>query len=883
MAGQNPYAQYAQPANPYLVYSTPGTGPKPATGFRANVDGSQSYIPGSNEDPAIKARQAAAEAQARAAASTPIEVGGQIQAASARTAMELSAAKAKMDYENALKDQDRAKGPTMTAAERTAALAGYKTAQQLDTLIGDVEARYKEGPGKTSGLAGLRDYNSFSTVNQRFDSAGNAVRGLVGSALGFTGGQLNTPGEAEAAVGPYVPHANDRDEVILDKIARLRQLRDNARDRSVAQLGGVPDQQGRIIPIAPTSAATPGAPPAPNATNAPTAPQAGPGAPQMSIATGAVRSETDKQGSAIIDAMIRSGASDDQIDAALTAVGSNKIDRGQSAAARAYLAKHQNYKGSFGGATRAVQQTALNRLSASPVGSFGIGAANGLMAGGLDEVVGAANSALTGQPMSEAIAQADRAKQASAETNPIASFAGNMLGGTAGMLAGGAAAGSLGLTGALGRAAPMAGDIAFGAASGAGENNDNRLLGAGVGAGASLAGRGLVAGGTRMFGRSLRGVQNADVRALADQGVPLTVGQTLSGSGALGAGVKGVEDRLTGIPLLGDVVRERRLEGIRGFNRTAFDQGLAPIGATTNGVTGEAGIDLARGARSRAYSGTLDPVRLSPDSQFAQDIATAEAGAGRLPADMSARAQYAIERAGENVDQGMLTGSGFQQSLRRFRRTTNENAPLPNGHDLGEVMGQAENAYTGLVGRQAPEVLPALNAANAANRNVEVLRDAVNRGRNGTRVGEPGLFAPSQLNDAAAANARRFGNSQGTTDQPFFNLTRAGQNVLPSSVPDSGTAGRLATLALPAALGGVGGAGGYASGDTETGTKAGLGIGALLALGGTKAGQRTLTKLLVERPDLLKQLGDYTADQLPKRIGMFGRSAGTAALLPMTR
>jgi hypothetical protein len=377
---------------------------------------------------------------------------------------------------------------------------------------------------------------------------------------------------------------------------------------------------------------------------------------------------------------------------------------------------------------------------------------------------------------------------------------------------------------------------------------------------------------------AFRGVTSQPVRYLRDQGVELTAGQTLGDSGRIGAAIKGVEDRLTGIPVVGDMVNARRLEGFRSFNQAAFDQGLAPIGANTGGVVGEAGVDLARTARSQAYRNALDPVRVNADAPFVADYGGAVQAGQQLPADLGARADYTLRRGFENfTPAGELDGNGFQQGIRRFRREAAANAPLPNGHDFGEVMQQGEGAFEGLLQRQSPGTLPAYNAANTANRNVEVLRDAVNRGRNGSRVGEAGLFAPSQLADAGAANARKFGNSAGTTNQPFFDLSRAGQTVLPSKVADSGTAGRLAVLGLPGLLGGAGAGAGYVGGDTKTGAASGVGLGALLTLGGTRAGQRALTTALLDRPEAMVRIGDRLVDQR-RLLGMFG--AGIGATLP---
>jgi hypothetical protein len=351
----------------------------------------------------------------------------------------------------------------------------------------------------------------------------------------------------------------------------------------------------------------------------------------------------------------------------------------------------------------------------------------------------------------------------------------------------------------------------------------------------------------------------------------------------LGGVAKGVEDRLSGVPVLGTVVNARRLEGMQGFNRAAFDESLAPIapqnarpGWGTNGVTGEQGIEAAQTRVGDAYDTTLNPVQLQADLPFTGDMRATLAAGDALPDPMAGRARYTLNtRIGNSFsDTGGLSGRDFQQSIRGLRRDAASVVNEPYGYDFGQVTRQGEAGLEGLLQRQSPGTLPAYNAANGAYRNVEVLRDAVNRARNGTRVGQPGIFAPSQLADAAAANAKKFGNSQGTTRQPFFDLSRAGQNVLPNSVPDSGTAGRLLTQQALAAggLGVLGGGAGYAGGG-EDGAQAvgagGLALGAILAAGGSRAGQRAITRALLDRPDALVQLGNQV--QRRARIGgLFG-------------
>jgi len=757
---------------------------------------------------------------------------------------------------------------------RNNALAGYKTAQQLGQIITDLEQKYQAGPGATSGLLGLSDYLPL-TANQRFDNSGNAARGIVGSALGFTGGQLNTATEAAMAVGPYLPQSGDRDEVILDKIARLKQLQQLAVERSVSQLGGVPDANGRVTPVAPGAAVAGGATPPPGAPpTPPTGPTGGLPSPfagnpggggGMAIATGATRTVNDSVASSILDTMIRQGATAAQINAALPADYAGKVTQDKVTAAQTYLRKNPSFKGSFGDATREVPTTTFNQIAASPFGAAVISAG--------DAVTGSNLDSLTADP------EQTRASMALMRaSNPTASFVGDMAGGVLGATAGEGLAARFGLQGV---AAARAGDAAYGALSGAGSADDgNRLLGAGVGAAAGLGGG--------MFGRALaggagkviRGVSNPDVQALRAAGVPLTVGQTAGGV------LKGVEDRVAGLPVVGDIVNARRRDGFTGFNEAAFNAGqqaLPNLGVTPGTGIREQGIDNAKAAVKQGYDRALNGAQVFPDNPLYTDLNAARTAGVQIPRVGPEFEEVIKRRIDPYIDPSTnvgppkpISGPAIQDMIQGMRSTDLGSDAM--GGFGNNALKDVENAVRGAVNRQAPNVLPNLAAADSAYRHVGILRDAVNAAKNGSATGETGLFSPAQLSQAAAANAKRFGGTQGTTAQPFFDLTRAGQAVLPSKVPDSGTAGREVFAAGLGLLGtgGIGAGAGYLGDNAQVGGATGLGLGAALALGGTRTGQRALSRLLTERPDALVRIGS----QIERRRalgGMFG--AGATPLL----
>jgi hypothetical protein len=501
---------------------------------------------------------------------------------------------------------------------------------------------------------------------------------------------------------------------------------------------------------------------------------------------------------------------------------------------------------------------ALGDIGMSPIGAGFIGAADTLSFGTLDNMMSnpeMARAVMTGV----------------SEENPWSYFGGQVAGG---FVPGIGIEAGLARLGAGRLAQARAGDAVFGGLYGAGSTDDpesSRVAGALIGTGGGLLGGALGRQTARVGGRALTGVQDAAARTLDRAGVRMTPGQILGG------GLKNAEDKMTSLPLVGNQIGARRAEGIEDFNRAAFDQALAPIGRSTDGVIAEPGIDIARELRSEAYSNALDPVSVLADEPFEIDMAAVSARANDLPEPLRGTMNYTLPTyVGQRIaDDGTMTGRGVQEAFQGLRREARATERMPGGYGFGEVARQAEDSIAALLARQSPETMPALNTANEVNRNVETLRTAVNAGRN-----QGGMFMPSQLSTAASQNARRYGNSQGTTNQPFFDLTRAGQEVLPNRVPDSGTAGRIF---LPAAAGAVAGGGSYAQGEDDpnrgSSSAANAAIIAALAAAPYSAPARATIQraLLAERPEQMVRIGEglYSRDLI---AGLLSRPMGAVAM-----
>jgi hypothetical protein len=471
----------------------------------------------------------------------------------------------------------------------------------------------------------------------------------------------------------------------------------------------------------------------------------------------------------------------------------------------------------------------LNAAAQTAPGAYLMRAGDALTAGTMDNM--APNPALARAGM-----------DAASKANPIASILGSLSGGA---IAGGLAEGAFGGL-AAGRAAPILADMAYGGAYGAGSADEgSRLNGATSGALTGVVGGMLGRRAAGMFGSAFRGVRDKSAQALRDAGIPLTIGQ------AVGGKFKAREDRLAGFGGVGDAINARRLEGVQAFNRAAYNEALAPIGQQATNQVGEAAVEQADDAVGAAYRRALDSVRLQRDRSFGVDMQGPTALANRLPGETGENARYTLsERVGKGFDpNGGMSGNDFQQSVRGLEMDARGVRNAPYGNDFGTVAKGARTALEDMLERQSPGSLDDYLSANAAYRNTSVLGEATAAAMN-----TGGVFTPAQLGNAARANARKFTGrlSAATTDRPFFDLQRAGQDVLPSKIPDSGTAGRIEE------------AGGLTAMARRTARN--LTNAPLYA----EATQPALNRLLLDRPDLAVRLGDELLKR--KRVGgMFGR------------
>ncbi|MGQ3081092.1 hypothetical protein [Sphingopyxis sp.] len=736
------------------------------------------------------------------------------------------------------------------------------TLQTVIDQINHIENLFNEHQ-KGVGLGSVMDYLP-TQGNKAFDTAGAGLADLGTAAFKVPGMGPQSDADAARFVAANQPSRWDSDSQVQEKLGVLRRRVENnmkAMGLDAPKWGAQYDPEA-----APSADPMQGATVLPQAAGA----QADPGmGPTDVTAEGGLRFERGLSGLPdAVASMVGKGAEPSEITAFLNQ-------------------QYAPYGASVGPDQAAIIGSIVQRHRANPrapVKSLGSGWENfsmlpaqqesSMMGRAADTDVGnfamhAANAATAGIPGYLAGDQGAAVLDASSQSRPMSSLGGDVAGSVAAMTGINAGAGALGRAGGLlTRGGGLGGDVAYGATRGGFENGPTGIV-----TGAAAAGLGNKIGGgiANTAGRLARGVSEPAVDYLSERGIDLTLGQLLGNRSLTGK----VLNRLESAPGIGDMMAARRLESIEGFNREAMRQAVEPVGGTVT-TAGREGLDQAYGAVDQGYSDALTGQQFSGNEpQFINEMGAAIQRGQQIP-KLGEDFSYIMRNdvAPMFDANGTLTGDRLQAALQGLRKARSGFAGQPMGQYAGDALTDAESAITGMVGRQAPDVLPRLSAANKAYGNVSTVADAVN-----TAVNQGGIFTPAQLGRSAVNNTKKFGGKRAaaTGNVPFRELQEAGQQVLPSTVPDSGTAGRAASLLLPAALGGT------AAGGEVLNAPSSVTIPlALLAALSSKTGARVAQKALTGRGATAKKIGNALVRQ-KRRAGLFGAAAASSMVPQLTQ
>lgn len=324
------------------------------------------------------------------------------------------------------------------------------------------------------------------------------------------------------------------------------------------------------------------------------------------------------------------------------------------------------------GTAEMLQNSAAN----NPLGAYFGGAANALTGGTIDEIAGAVGGEEAGQ-------QAQWAKDQLRNDYPVSSVAGEISGAALGMVPATRAAQMVG-RGAL------AGDVAYGAAYGAGENNDNRLTGAVVGAGGAYAGNKIGGALLEKFRSRIPAEAGKEAVAETADNIPMSPAQKLerakrygidlSVGDVRGMGAKATERVLDAQPGGAGVMNKARQQTLGQVEGAVND---VAGGYGTAGTTESMGNALQRGARA-----WIEKAKGRPDNPLDRGVIGKAYDAIPIPPNTPAQLDNTLS-ALEDLNSQFSSNPKLAAMMQDTRTSKMLDA-------LGDVMESPENSMSGV-------------------------------------------------------------------------------------------------------------------------------------------------------------------------------------------
>jgi hypothetical protein len=443
------------------------------------------------------------------------------------------------------------------------------------------------------------------------------------------------------------------------------------------------------------------------------------------------------------------------------------------------------------------------------------------------------------------------------EANPM-TFGAGQIGG--GMLTGGALMKGAGMIPSFAKANPYVQGSTIGGIMGVLTPNEQGKTGidmlaeapqkALVGAGGGMIGTGLGRTVANVVGPNL----DAAVKKLIGEGVNLTPGQMIGGV------AQRLEDKLTSVPLLGDIINYSKTKGIEEFNKAAYKRALDPINGKVPESTGRAGMESVKNQISGAYNELLPKLTYKPDNQFLNSLSNVKNQIeGIDPENAKKVADTVFDVVSKRLDKnGEVKGEAFkviEEKLGGLAKTYRASQDADQKM-MGDAYANALSELRQNLARNNPQFAEQLGKINTSFANFARLRSA------GSMANTQERFTPSQLAAAVKAADQSAGKGATATGKALMqDLTDAGVKVLPSTIPDTGTAGRQVINTALGAL--LGGGGAYTAQTHPVATGAAALLGTAAAAPYLPYARNLITMLGGKRPETVQKLADLIRESSP--------------------
>jgi hypothetical protein len=317
-------------------------------------------------------------------------------------------------------------------------------------------------------------------------------------------------------------------------------------------------------------------------------------------------------------------------------------------------------------------------------------------------------------------------------------------------------------------------------------------------AGAAWAGGGQYAG-TKLvntLGRIFRPINpTEEASRLVKQGVYPMPGQSAGGM------YKGIEDKMTSVPLLGDALNRGRMEAQKEAVAAAQSRSGVPIKPSEAGQAGFKKIDDSFDTRfSDAKNGLFfDPNEAgfrTAVENLKREKMLDERGIREIDNFFS---RYKQQPGQLNTILGGDDTHALLQELRKNRAAFDGNKPSVGPYEgrTGEVYRALYDKVDDALGTQGLTAPEKVGAFRDVRRDYANYVPAKKAGEGAVASRNDGLFTSTQFSNQVANNAKRMGNTRQLRqgDAPMQEFGSDWNKVLGDKYPDSGTIGRGALLA----------------------------------------------------------------------------------------
>ena len=277
---------------------------------------------------------------------------------------------------------------------------------------------------------------------------------------------------------------------------------------------------------------------------------------------------------------------------------------------------------------------------------------------------------------------------------------------------------------------------------------------------------------------------------LIKKGVPLTAGQATKGSGLIGTMLDRAEQSAAGTVFgIGDSIKGALQRSQTGFNRAVANDALQPIGVKVpKNLEGREIIAFGDKVFKTNYKKVLDKTKINNISNLTKEINTIVQGSSAdLKPKIAAKVQDIVLK---KTSDGKLSGQGIKGIQEKLRTTIDRfKTGSPDDREIADVLSNVRSVFVKEIIDQNPVQGKKLLDLDKAYGNFRVVAQASVRSKT-----KGGSFTPGDILQESAKGKGKRSFETGTARMQ--RMGELGQNIIGSSVPDSGTASRLITGSL---------------------------------------------------------------------------------------